>query len=95
MAKIPGYEKWLRGLPCAICGRPAEIGGTVVHHTGDGINNRRSMDEFAMPLCSTPNTFNSPSHHDEAHQNPAYDREVLRPMAREYYKQYLLEVENV
>ena len=87
--KIPKYEKYLRTLPCAICGRPAHIGGTVVHHTGDGINKRRSMDEFALPLCSMLMANGSPSHHTIAHESPLYDKEVLRPMAREYYARWL------
>ena len=47
------YRAWIRSLPCAVCGRPAQ----AAHSGSDGGMKQKASDYSCVPLCIT--------HHEE------------------------------
>jgi hypothetical protein len=70
------YLKWIRQQKCCICYTPH----SEPHHVGSYGSSKRNYDHEVVPVCRL--------HHRQAHDNPIWSKEILRPMAKEYYKKY-------
>jgi hypothetical protein len=64
--KSEKYLKWVRTLPCAVCGSPAEPHHLRLGFAGIG---QKSSDCLCIPLCRI--------HHDDFHKSPDYEYQLL------------------
>ena len=55
------YKRWIRSLPCAICG--LEPCGEAAHTGGDGGMAMKASDYSCIPLCPACHTFGPESYH--------------------------------
>lgn len=86
----PNYEKWIKTLPCMVCGNE----GVDPHHVWHARRNCYSL----VPLCRTHHTFGKDSYHAleldafEAKHRITLDWVIMNQLSRYIHKLEKIEI---